>query len=403
MNFHPAECIQNGSLSHTINGESKLSNAKVSQGESIMSPGKIRLATGICCVGTLVVLGAGMLLSDAPRELFPATPTSASEEFLYVLAFFMGVAVLMLPFDLMGGIFIPASFESRPADRGVWLRQWFRSMWIQSLFFSVTFCIYLQIGRGIGAVWLIAMFAALQVSLVAGQELLWHTMTANWSRTSSAGKTSVLGHSDQRFAGGITGLPGFETIVVPRDWDSRLRPSSLNMLVNRRHAAITSGGRLHGIIFAMAWNVAGFTLAIIAVNAVVVSVADLVSVYLWFLLYSFAGLLILPIFNRRGVFALDRHVMTSRSYPEFCEAITDVDRLTEQDPERSASEESVFQPIPCPERRIKALSVPRSGTVAAWNVARTTLFLSWAFGGPLARAVHCNVGRPELWAMMPVD
>lgn len=368
-----------------------------------MSPGKARLATGICCVGTLVVVGAGMLFGDIPRVLFPATPESAPSEFVYFLAFFTGVAALMLPFDLIGGVLIPASFESRPLNRRVWLRQWLRSMFLQSLFFSVTFFIYLQIGRGIGAHWLIAIFAVLQVTLLAGQELIWQAMTSNWCRTSHDGRTLIVDHTDQRFVGGITGLPGLETIVVPRDWNSSVQPSSLRMMVNRRQAAITSGGRLHGIIFAMGWNIAGFTLAIIALNAVIVSVADLVAVYLWFLLYSFAGLLLLPIFNRRGVFALDRHITTSHSYPELCEAIADVDRLTEQDPERSASEESVFQPIPCPERRFKAMTLPRSGTLAAWNVARTTLFLSWAFGGPLARAVHCNVGRPELWAMMPVD
>ncbi len=38
-----------------------------------------------------------------------------------------------------------------------------------------------------------------------------------------------------------------------------------------------------------------------------------------------------------------------------------------------------------------------------WNVARTTLFLSWACGGFLARAVHCNIGRPELWVLFPTD
>jgi hypothetical protein len=361
-----------------------------------MSPGKARLLTGIGCVGTLVVSACGMLVWDAPRILFPSSPVSASAEFLDVLAFFIGAAAFMLPFDLVGGILIPGSCESRKMSVTVWLGKWFRSVWIQSLFFSVTFFIYLQIGREIGAPWLIAMFAVLQATLVAGQELIWQAMTANWPRTTPRGQTLIVSHSDQRFAGGITGLPGFETILVPRDWSSRLRPSSLSTVVNRRDAALKTGGRLRGLIFAMFWNITGFTLAIMAANSSIDSVADLVTVYLWFLLYSFAGLLILPAVNRRSVFALDRHV-------ELSEAIADVDRLTEQEPARSVSEESVFQPIPCPERRSAASAETRSSNVTAWNVARTSLFLSWAFGGPLARAVHCNVGRPELWAMMPVD
>lgn len=350
-----------------------------------------------------MTFACSMLFWNAQRILLPTMEQSTASEILAVLAFFAALVALMLPFDLVGGIWIPAAFESRPVRLRAWLRQWSRSVSIQSLFFSVTFFIYLQIGREIGALWLIAMFAVLQATLVAGQQLIWQAMTANWPLTAHRGRTLIVSHSDQRFVGGITGLPGFESILVPRQWSSRLQASSLSTMVSRRHAALTTGGRLRGIIFAMFWNVTGFTLAVLAANATIESVADLVTVYLWFLLYSFAGLLILPVINRRSVFALDRHFTNSHSHLELREAIADVDRLTEQDPARSSSAESVFQPIPCPERRSTALSVPRSDNVTAWNVARTALFLSWAFGGPLARAVHCNVGRPELWAMMPVD
>lgn len=368
-----------------------------------MSPGKARLATGICCVGTLVAMAGSMLFWDAARAVFPITRSGAAAEYLAILGFFAGAALSMLPFDLVGGIVIPASLEARPLRLNAWLIQWFRSVGILSLFFSVTFFIYLQIGRQIGAPWLIAMFAVLQTTLLAGQELVWQTMTANWPRTAPRGRTLIVNHSDQRFAGGITGLPGLETILVPRDWSSRLSASSLFTMISRRRDALNSGGRLRGIIFAMFWNIAGFTFAILAVRGAINSVADLVTVYLWFLLSSFAGLLILPALNRRSVFALDRYFTKAHSHLELREAIAEVDRLTEQDPTRSPSAESVFQPIPCPEPRSRALVATGTCHVAAWNVARMALFLSWAFGGPLARAVHCNVGRPELWAIMPTD
>ncbi len=86
-------------------------------------------------MGTLVVCAGGMRLWDVPRVLFPEVPVSTSAEFLYVLAFFMRVAALMLPFDLVGGILIPAALESRSPNPRVWLRRWLRSVSIQSLFF----------------------------------------------------------------------------------------------------------------------------------------------------------------------------------------------------------------------------------------------------------------------------
>jgi hypothetical protein len=36
-------------------------------------------------------------------------------------------------------------------------------------------------------------------------------------------------------------------------------------------------------------------------------------------------------------------------------------------------------------------------------VARHALYLAWGALSPLARAVHCNVGRPALWVVWPGD
>ena len=367
-----------------------------------MSPGKARLLTGIACVGTLVLLASAVLYFDVARSIFSANPATVADEFFGFLMFFAVIASLLFTFDFVGGVLIPAACESESPTFSTWLRSWSRSVALQTLFYSVTFFFYLQIGREIGAPWLIAVFAALQVMLLAGQDLIWQITTANRS-VKARGISSFVKHSDQRFAGGITGLPGFESILVPDGWKDRLPPSYVKLLVARRRTVVKSGLRSRGVLFAMLWNVTSFTVAIVVSGGVVQSVADLVNVFLWFLLLSFIGLLVLPTFNRRGVFALDHQLATTYSTVELQKAILDLDSLTEQDPNRSASAESVFQPIPCPERRNRALASGQAPAAGPWNVARTALFLSWAFGGPLARAVHCNVGRPELWAILPTD
>lgn len=368
-----------------------------------MSPGKARLWTGMGCVGTLVTLAVAMLAADGASAVFAATPGNFISEYVAILTFFTVTVGLLLPFDLIGGLLIPAAFESQAPQFGLWLRQWMRSVGIQLLYYSVTFFCYLLIGREAGALWLIAMFAAMQISLLAGQKVIWRIMTAHHAGEASDGATLFVPHSDQRFAGGITGLPGFESILIPAEWKTRLKPASLEMLVKRRQAARDSGGRRRGIVFAMLWNLISFIAAILLSGSVIASVADLVAVFLWFLLLSFVGLLVLPALNRKSVFALDYYLSVDVSTAKLQQAIYEVDQLTEQDPIRSASAESVFQPIPCPERRVLSLSKEGPQAVPAWNVARTALFLSWAFGGPLARAVHCNVGRPELWVMLPTD
>ncbi len=368
-----------------------------------MSPGKARLWTGIGCVGTLVTIAAAMLAADVPNAVFATEASDALSEYVAILLFFMVAAGLLLPFDLIGGVLIPTTFESQSLKFGLWLRRWIRSVGFQTIFYSVTFFIYLKIGREVGASWLIAMFAAIQIALLASQELIWRLMTAQAAPVEGHGATLFVPHLDQRFAGGITGLPGLESILIPAAWRTRLTPAKLTLIVKRRLAARDSGGRLRGIVWAMLWNIVGFALAILLSGGMIASVADLVTVFLWFLLMSFVGLLVLPVLNRKSVFALDHYLAARVNSVDLREAICEIDRLTEQDPTRSASAESVFQPIPCPERRLLALTKDGPQHVPAWNVARTTLFLSWAFGGPLARAVHCNVGRPELWAMLPTD
>lgn len=368
-----------------------------------MTPGKARLWTGIGCVGSLVCLASLILAGDSLFRWLPAVPDHPVTEFFAIAACFAFIATVMLPFDLIGGVWIPAAFESPKPHLRAWAKIWLRSVAVQLIFYSATFFFYLQIGREIGAAWLVAMMAALQFALIAGQELIWHTMTANPSGELSGGSAVFVKHSDQRFAGGITGLTGFETILVPEHWKSGLSPGLLKLLITRRQIALKSGGRWRGVVAAMLWNITGFTIAIVLSGAVIRSVADLMTIFLWFLLFSFAGLLLLPTLNRRSVFALDRHLATADDSGQLRLAITELDQLTECDPARSAPAESVFQPIPCPDRRLLSMAESGSQHVVAWNVARTALFLSWAFGGPLARAVHCNVGRPELWALLPTD
>ena len=368
-----------------------------------MNPGKARLWAGISCVGTLVTTAAVMLFYDSANALFAETASGGPPDFIAFLMFFASVSLLLLPFDLIGGVWIPVSLEKQTPMPSVWLRRWVRSVGIQVIFYSVTFFFYLQIGRGVGALWLIFIFAMLQIALIAAQELIWRTMTAQTAGVAGYGTIQFVPHFDPRFAGGITGMPGFETIVIPSDWRKRLNPSNLDLLIERRRAARDSGGRSRGILWAMLWNITSFTVAILLSGGEIASVANLVTAFLWFLLLSFLGLLLLPALNRKSVFALDHYVAAHVSTIDLQKAIREIDELTEQDPTRSASAESIFQPIPCPERRLLSLKQEGPQRVIAWNVARMTLYLSWAFGGPLARAVHCNVGRPELWAMFPSD
>jgi hypothetical protein len=82
--------------------------------------------------------------------------------------------------------------------------------------------------------------------------------------------------------------------------------------------------------------------------------------------------------------------------------VQEIDHLQDDEPTRPAGVEAIFHPIPSVSARLRAFATERP-TTGAWNAARYALYLSWPCLGFLSRAVHCNSGRPELWAMLPVD
>ena len=125
---------------------------------------------------------------------------------------------------------------------------------------------------------------------------------------------------------------------------------------------------------------------------------------LGFTLWSFVGLLLLPSVSRPAVLAADRSgVLRSEGSAVLQQTLQRLDAMQDGEPRRAAWVESVFHPVPSVQRRIAALRDDREPFAGPWHVARMALFLSWAGSGFLARAVHCNSGRPELWSMLPCD
>jgi Zn-dependent protease with chaperone function len=156
-------------------------------------------------------------------------------------------------------------------------------------------------------------------------------------------------------------------------------------------------------VLAIVWNLVGLSLCSLMPGAGFATVEDLLATTLWFVLWSFLGLLILPTPSRAGVYECDRGALeagVARGTLE--ETIRALDRLQEDEPGRPAGIERIFHPVPSVANRLAGLdaaSAPRG----AWHGARTTLYLSWACLGLLARAVHCNCGRPQLWVLFPGD
>jgi hypothetical protein len=211
---------------------------------------------------------------------------------------------------------------------------------------------------------------------------------------------------DPAYSGGITGWPGRETIVVPELWKSRLDPKTLEAAIHRRKLAIRSGLRSKGVWLAAAWNLIGLTLGLILTSWDGTTATGLIRIYFISTIWQFIGLLLLPTLNRNAVRALESKMRSKGFGKDILENLNlQTSALQDGEIRRSKWVETIFHPLPSVESRAAieqkdSTNAPHRG---AWHVVRMMLYLSITCGGILHRAVHCNIGRPDLWILAPAD
>lgn len=365
-----------------------------------MTHARARLWLGVSCVGTLVTLSAAMLWLGLPAFLRELVDSDTVGEAPLIAIAPASIALILAPFDWMGGYFVPNSSGRSNVAARRFLGQWLRSVVLHWMLATAGLLAVLAVGRAAGNAGAIAAVLLGQVVLLALQSRLARLIGGLRIRSRESQTTVV--ESEGGFSGGITGLPGLERTIQPANWNDEFDVDERAALELRRREAIASGSRRRGVILALLWNTAAFAIAVHLPMASATTGPGLVTALLYFTLLQFVGLLILPRPSREGVVEVDRRVVERGvSLPVFARALTRLEDRQDGEPERSRELESVFHPVPCVRRRIAELSLRTRPVRGFWHAARTALFLSWIVGGPLARAVHCNVGRPELWVLLP--
>lgn len=391
-----------------------------------MTYARSRLWLGISGVGLIVVISTFLLISGWPLKLLSDSRTLGAADLYGLLAMICFLIVTMTPLDLLGGYLLPNRSRPSTIKLSSFLKSWVRGVLVQATFFLLAGLFILVMGRSLGlagsclAIFLIGVFQVAfqsQLSrLVASlPKEIDQKIQPNSAIDSALALTSRWGwesipvfavdNDDTGFTGGVVGLPGFERIIVPGGLTAKLAPEQFAVTVARRLESIQTGSRTRGLVVAFVWVLLGFSLSASVPGAGVTSVGELAMTCCGFTLWTFLGLLTLPTLSRQASYAIDGKLLSKLAQhdvpPETLHtALRAIDQLQDDEPERSALIETIFHPVPSVENR-------RNETVnslpIAWHAARMTLFLSWSCMGMLPRAVHCNVGRPELWVMLPTD
>lgn len=375
-----------------------------------MTYARARLWLGISCVGTVVSLSATALIADAPARLFETSRGSIAGD-LRALAAFVGTYLLLqLPFDVLGGRVLPHRFRRQHPSWPALVAALLRGSIVHGLALLAALLLVHAGARLFGAPGAVAAVGVSMLVLLAGRIPLARMMGGvrddDAVTTREHGiATRFVRSDDEGFTGGVHGVFRPRVSLVPAVWAREIGEAGLDLVARRRALAVATGAWHRGRVAALAFVLAGATLAAALVGAGRHgSAAGTVELSLWFTLWSFVGLLLLPTPSRAAVRAVDRALADSSidaaSRATAAESLRRIDRLGDDEPARGRGIESVFHPIPSVEHRITGAS-NASLMPAWWDVARTALYAGTAAGGLLGRAVHCNCGRPALWVFLP--
>ncbi len=381
---------------------------------------RARLLLGVSGVGVFVVLSLIAAFLQLPLQFFEAKGGAFFTDASLIAVWISISSLIALPFEALGGYFLPKKFERKhPEGLAEWFLGWLRGVLIVIITMSFSGAALIVAGRYGGRFGALVMLAIIMVLLIWMQT--WFAQLIGGMRKvrppfdlieddlRTIGvvppNITVLDASDEGFTGGISGVPTAETLVLPALWFERMTPEAIAVLVARRTAIVDRGLRILGQIGAMGWTGAAFALASMMEGAGVFSVEEILTTSLWFTVFSFIGLLVLPTPSRAATLAADACTaadIPGRTAEILSSTLVTLDQLQDDEPTRPPNIETIFHPIPNVSRRKAAIESPKP-EIAPWHIARTSIYLSIAGMNPLSRLVHCNVGRPELWVFLPSD
>ncbi len=372
-----------------------------------------RLYLGISGVGTAVLAAVCLLAFDIPSRGFSTTTEASVARSMFAVGlFFVLVFGVFVVFDVVGGAWVVR--RRRNARR--WLSAWARGVAVQWVVWMLTGAALMIAARGGGAAAAVGAFVVVQLvlaqlrgplaCLIARMDMVpVPPVVAQAAKQAGipAARVQVLDVADEGFVGGWSGvLP--RTLFVPRRWAS-LPVDVLAAQLARRQLIASSGAHRRGVLGAVAWNTLGFVLVLLLTGRTPATAAGLVTVMAGMTLWGFVGVLVLPTPSRAAVYAADRSAAMVHGVNSVRSGIERLDTWQDDEPTRAPAVERIFHPVPsCLNRlgRLVSTSSPL-GARHAHHLARHVLWLSWGALTPMSRAVHCNVGRPALWAMLPGD
>lgn len=372
-----------------------------------MTYARARLWLGISCVGTMVVVSVLLLLFRVSSYLLATGMVPFGTEVAQLAGVLFVYAFLSGPFDFCGGYILPKEYKRSTLRFPQFLGRWLRGVVLHSAILLLIALALLNSAKVGGLPVFLGAYLTLNIVLLLLQAPLARLLGGMTYRKAytETGQSKVLfaANPNPYYMGGIAGLPGMERVIVPEGWRNAFSAEQLETILLRRTGVLRNGSRTRGLLLALLWNTFGACLSAL-LSGHLATVAGLVTFSLWFTLWNFIGLLLLPASSQRGVFGGDTFALQHGARKQALEAIiAQLDTYQDDEVSRVPGVETYFHPIPSVERRLTLLDAGGSADIGMWHGTRMAIYLSWAGGSFLSRAVHCNCGRPDVWVFLPCD
>jgi len=373
--------------------------------------GRARLWLGISGVGSIVTIATLLLTFGLQPPWVPAQDASFSGQVIGLVGFFVIYMLIQLPFDFLGGYWLPKRFGRSHPPLGTFAVSLLRGALSHGTLLMTSAVLIMLAAGYAGRLGMVTVGLATSLFLLRFRVYIAAAISQlNRERGASPGK---LQHNelevidvqcdDEGFTGGIAGVFRPRSLLFPLRWRMVLGPEGADLALNRRMMAVKTGSWLRGRILAFAFTAVGLVIASILVESTQFGTAwGTIQFSLWFSLWSFLGLLTLPTLSRRAVIEIDERAQAEGYSLALMRVVAErLDRLQDGEPTRPSLVETIFHPVPSVENRLEG---PRSRHVLGfWDAARTSIYLSVAGLGLLSRAVHCNCGRPSSWVFLPTE
>lgn len=310
--------------------------------------------------------------------------------------------LLLLPFDLMAGYSVPRKYGRYLDSLGKWLLNWSRGVLVLTGLFALHS----------GALILLGGWAGLKAG--TGWVFLWMLLLTGFRQylarlvapfkiryDSNRGRLIFyFDTQDRGFTGGITGMPGQESIVMPAYWQEKWKPEVFDLQLSRRHGALNTGSHGFGLFGSIFVHTGLFALCMFLAGEPG-RISSLILTYcLYTLVSSLASIGLMPLLNRRGTYQMDRWVFYKKVDGDIINAAIENSRRLQDDPGYGLGR--ALRPTASLAER-QAQRKQGKDIKGAWHLASVWYYYAMLTGNFFVRALPPNLGLPSRWIFTPME